>query len=238
MTITFTGGLAGVNIGAMEVSTMVLTGGSSPSVTPSTVIDAGLRKTISGSAINVSAGSTLQLTGIVAGSNDLVKLGGGTLELGGAIANSFVGTPRIKSGTLFLNKTAGIDALGTAGQVIQIGDDQVGNTATLKFGAANQMVNPALNSLLVASNGTVDMSGTGSRDQAIANITLVAGPAGGSVVNLGSAGARIGWRRERSRAGRRERHGADDYRWNTRTQHIQQLNRSDAAVPCYRRGDR
>ena len=48
--------------------------------------------------------------------------------------------------------------MGTAGQVIQIGDDQVGNTATLQFGAANQMVNPALNSLLVLIDNPQDLA--------------------------------------------------------------------------------
>ena len=56
VTITFTGGLAGLNLGAIEIPNSSLTGGTSPSVTPSTLIDAGLRSTISGSAINVSTG--------------------------------------------------------------------------------------------------------------------------------------------------------------------------------------
>jgi autotransporter-associated beta strand protein len=112
---------------------------------------------ISGSAINVATGATLNVSAITGGSGDLIKTGGGTLELSGALANTMTGVPRVKQGTLFFNKAAGVNAVNTGSSTFVIGDDVSGNSATLRLGASNQF--PTSDGLQIATNGTVDFNG-------------------------------------------------------------------------------
>ena len=63
----------------------------------------------------MATGATLNVSGILAGGTDLIKLGGGQLELSGSLPNTISNAPRIKQGTLLLNKAPGVDAIrGTA----------------------------------------------------------------------------------------------------------------------------
>ena len=59
-----------------------------------------------------------------------------------------------------------------------------GNNATLKFGASNQL--PTTANITMASNGAIDMKGTGGRDQTVNNLTMEVGSLGGATVNLGT----------------------------------------------------
>lgn len=141
-----------------------------------------------GSAINVAAEASFDVSGIVAGGNDFIKLGGGTLQFSGALANTATGTLRIKQGEVFMNKNAGVNAWASSNATFLVGDD-VSGTATLRLGANNQMLPVTPNSLLVASNGTVNFN---NRDQALTNLALTVGPLGGSQVQLGSGTLTLG----------------------------------------------
>src|SRR5262249_26997473 len=81
--------------------------------------------------IGVDAGSTLCMTGVVqlvSGQTGvgILKLGGGTLEFGGSLPNTFTGTTTVRAGTLNLNKTPGLNAI--AGPLV-VGDDGGGTNA-------------------------------------------------------------------------------------------------------------
>src|SRR5207237_5967229 len=99
--------------------------------------------TIGGSAINVALNASLNISAIVGGGGDLVKMGAGQLEFsgtevsttGGNITPTYGGALRVKSGTLLLNRSAGIAS--TTSNTVVVGDDVSGNTATLRLGASN-----------------------------------------------------------------------------------------------------
>ena len=139
---------------------------------------------ITGSAIGVKTGTSLNITSAMAAGADIIKLAGGTLELGGITPSALNSAPRIKQGTLFLNKPAGVAAISIATSTITVGDDVSGNTATLRLGADNQIANTS-NNVTIASNGTLDLNGN---DQVLTNVNLIVGPLGGATLNIGSGG--------------------------------------------------
>src|SRR5262249_55203515 len=71
-----------------------------------------------------------------------------------------------------------------SGATISVGDGVAGDSATLRFGADNQIANTN-NNIQVASNGTLDLAGN---DQIIGNLTLEVGPLGGGAGNVGARG--------------------------------------------------
>ncbi|HND56463.1 MAG TPA: autotransporter-associated beta strand repeat-containing protein, partial [Pirellulaceae bacterium] len=113
---------------------------------------------------------------------ELMKVGGGTLEIGGTQANAIATAPRVQRGTLLLNKSPGVAAFNSSGATVVVGDDLAG-AATLRFGAANQL--PAATNLLVASNGTVDLNG---QSQIVSGLILTSGTLGGAQVSIGAGG--------------------------------------------------
>src|SRR5581483_7564308 len=171
----------------------VTTVGNALNLTGVTTIDApalfpnggGGFTSFSGSGINVASGAALNVSGAATGGADLVKLGGGQLELSGSLANSISQAPRVKQGTLLLNKAPGVTAINTAG-TISVGDGLAGNTAVLRLARSNQF-GPISNipSIQVASNGTFDMTG---RDQLVANLTIEVGAVGAGQVIVGAGG--------------------------------------------------
>jgi autotransporter-associated beta strand protein len=71
------------------------------------------------------AGTDLTITSVIADGSGLInmqldKRGFGSLELGGTSANTFTGVTAVVEGTLLLNKTAGVNAIGGA-LTIEIG---------------------------------------------------------------------------------------------------------------------
>jgi autotransporter-associated beta strand protein len=139
--------------------------------------NAGTNNTLTGSAINVASGATFQLSGIMTSGGaggDLVKLGGGTLELNGALANtlSAASVARVKSGTLFLNKAPGVAALGASTGTIVVGDG-ASSSATLKFGASNQLPIPA---------SSVSATGNTAGNTTISGMSSTAGIVVGMIV--------------------------------------------------------
>ena len=133
-----------------------------------------------------STGSTWSLadadgsmSGIISGSGGLTKNGNGTLALSGTSANTFTGTTTVNTGTLSLNKTAGLNAIGGA---LTIGNGSA--TDTVKLLAANQI--PDTTDVSIATGGVFDLNarletidaltGTGSVTSSVAGaVTLTIG---------------------------------------------------------------
>ncbi|MFM1852475.1 MAG: hypothetical protein RIS54_2159, partial [Verrucomicrobiota bacterium] len=74
-------------------------------------------------------GSTLDAGGVgnttyngVISNGDMVKTDSGTVTLGGSSANTFTGGLTVNDGTVNLNKTAGVNAVG-AGSTVTVGDN-------------------------------------------------------------------------------------------------------------------
>lgn len=85
---------------------------------------------------------TLTLSGPVAGPGGFIKLGTGTLTLTGTAPNTFRGTTEIREGTLILQKSSGVTALGgnvligagTADAWLRLeADQQIADSAILTF---------------------------------------------------------------------------------------------------------
>lgn len=112
--------------------------------------------TISGAIGQSSAGKTITLDGA------------GSVTLNGTAANTFTGLTDVTSGTLNLNKTAGVNAIGTGGLQVDLG-------ATTTWLASNQIADTAT----VTANGTV---GLGTFSETIGALT------GSGSVTIGSGG--------------------------------------------------
>ncbi|HEX5222495.1 MAG TPA: autotransporter-associated beta strand repeat-containing protein, partial [Verrucomicrobiae bacterium] len=65
---------------------------------------AGDIELMASTCINISGGSSLNLTGRITGAGDLTKWGSGTLKIAGDTSNDFIGTTWIDAGTLQLAK--------------------------------------------------------------------------------------------------------------------------------------
>ena len=112
----------------------------------------------SDSSVGVDTGTTLDISGVVSGSNALTKIGDGSLTLSGSLANTASGTTTVNAGTVILNKTAGTDAI--AGD-LTIGDGS--GTDVVRLSANNQINNSSnitLNGGELAMNGNTDTAGT------------------------------------------------------------------------------
>src|SRR5207249_4894054 len=72
--------------------------------------------------VSVATGSALVLSGAIGQSvaADLTKVGLGDMTLSGTAANTYTGTTTVNAGSLFLNKTAGVNAVGGS---LTIGDN-------------------------------------------------------------------------------------------------------------------
>jgi fibronectin-binding autotransporter adhesin len=88
-----------------------------------------------GTTVRVDASETLRLDGKVTGPGALTKVGGGTLILGGSVANDYLGNTTVAAGTLRLDKAATNGAIAAgkltvgdnvnAAQVVLNRDDQI-----------------------------------------------------------------------------------------------------------------
>ena len=147
--------------------------------------------------ITANTGSSLTLTGNVALGGNTLDAGGlgnttyngvisngsftktdtGTVTLGGSSANTFTGGLQVNNGTLNLNKTAGVNAVG-AGSTVTIGDN-IGSasSANLVYQASNQM--PDSTDLVINADGRLVM---GTYTDSISSI------AGTGLIDLGTTG--------------------------------------------------
>jgi len=132
---------------------------------------------------NVAAGSSLALNGQITGADaEIIKFGGGTLELGGSQQNQPNAAMRVKEGTLVLNKA---DGVGTyRGTPIFVGDDDpTTGTATLRLEGDEQIYDVA--TVRVMGDGVLDLNG---HLESIYSLELVISDVGGAQVNLGNGG--------------------------------------------------
>ena len=112
------------------------------------------------------------------GANATQKLGDGTLELSGTVANTGTGAFSVNQGTLRLNKTEpaaiAIPAALVIGDNIGVNNaDQVVYAAT---GSTDQIANAA--NVTVLNTGLLDLAG---QSETITGLTLTAGPTAGDV---------------------------------------------------------
>ncbi len=103
----------------------------------------------------VTGPSNTALSGAISGTLGLAKNGTGTLTLSGTSANSFSRDTTINSGTLFLGKTAGLNAI--AAGTVTVGDTiGAANDDVLRLGAANQIANTV--NLVIEVTGLFDLN--------------------------------------------------------------------------------
>ena len=129
----------------------------------------------SDATIQVDPGTTLTLSGVVLGTNNLTKTGTGTLVLSGTLANTLTGTVNINAGTVTLSKTAGINAI--------VGAAQINTGGTLLLNAANQIGNT---SIITINGGTFNMNGNADT---IGSLVYTSGTfsQGGALLSLNNA---------------------------------------------------
>ena len=140
--------------------------------------------TTGGSNTSTDFSGVLQDSG---GNLSLVKNGSGTQTLSGATANTYAGTTTVNDGTLNLNKTAGVNAVGTG--AVTIGDSVgTASSANVVLLASNQIANTVavtLNSdgrlALNQFSDTINtIAGTGLIDLATSGYLTIGGNNGSS----------------------------------------------------------
>jgi fibronectin-binding autotransporter adhesin len=134
---------------------------------------------LQGGAIDVSAGNTLTIPGVIAGSTGasptigaLNKVDSGTLAITGTAANTNV----------YLNNTAGTTTLGKTGGVAATTITVSGGLLQLAGGASGNQTNN-----LVVNGGTVDLNGVSGTPSSFATLN----GAGGTITNNGAAAATL-----------------------------------------------
>ena len=151
------GSLAGAGTSSVALGTAVLTTGN----------DSLVNTTFSG----VISGTTVN--------SGLTKVGTGSLTLDGAVANTYAGPTRVNDGVLILSKTAGVNAAGTGGGGLFIGDATgAAGSAILQLGAANQIAD--LTAVTLSSDGRFDLNHFAETVGSIAGLA-------GAQITLGSA---------------------------------------------------
>jgi autotransporter-associated beta strand protein len=110
-----------------------------------------------------NASTPIIFSGRLGGAGALTLTGNDTVTLSGTAANTYTGATKVNSGTLFLNKPAGVTAI--AGPLV-IGDgvDHILDNAEVKLGADNQLARKAavtINAFGTLKEGTHNL-GAGS----------------------------------------------------------------------------
>ena len=145
--------------GAGRVSTLTAKGGTSEDDIVVSTIQAGFNLRQNDTNIAVEEFGLLKATGVIGngaqGNHKMIKVGAGTLWLGGE--NTYTGGTSIREGKVV---AASANALGTAGV-------EIGWEGTLAFEAANATVGNTISGegrVVVNSTGTITLSGANSYD--------------------------------------------------------------------------
>jgi autotransporter-associated beta strand protein len=139
-----------------------------------------------GGTLNVLAVGAVIITDIAAsGSGDLIitKAGAGALQLAGTTAGTHTGLTTVTAGTLELNKTAGVDAIGIGGVLISTSTA----LATVNLQAGNQIADTGVVELAATSgfNARFDLNGF---NETIGGLTMSSATTGGATVKTGATG--------------------------------------------------
>jgi autotransporter-associated beta strand protein len=143
----------------------------------------------------LSGGGTIEVLGTSAtatdlaltGSGPLTKIGNGTLQFAGVNASSYTGDFNVRRGTLELNKTAGVDAVGGGNLLIGF-SSTVSEAATVRLLADNQIndaTNVSVRSVATGALGTFDLNG---HAETIGSLTVSAITGSGALVRTGAGG--------------------------------------------------
>ena len=171
--ISNSGALRGLGASANTVSGQI---------TLSEGMDLGTGTTIS---VDGPAANQLILNGNVTGPGRLIKLGAGTLELGGTDANDFVGGVNVDEGVLRLNKTGaganaafGFNGNDVRSQGIIVGDGVGADVLTFGNTGSEQIPDDAR--FIIRSSGKFDLAG--GTDKIISVIDLESGLTGAASI--------------------------------------------------------
>ncbi|ADB16009.1 autotransporter-associated beta strand repeat protein [Pirellula staleyi DSM 6068] len=139
--------------------------------------------------------ASTDFSGVASGPLNFTKIGTGTLTFSGTAANTYTGTTTVNTGTLELNKTAGVNAIagnlaigdGTGGAnadlVRLLASNQIADTATVTVNGTSGQFN------LNGFNETISvLAGAGNTTLGAGNLTLVGGTQTVSSVISGSGG--------------------------------------------------
>ncbi|MES2308426.1 MAG: hypothetical protein V4507_06155 [Verrucomicrobiota bacterium] len=174
-----------VNIGANSTITQDLTGLTVGTLkmgdtTPShswTMTSGSIALATSSGAPTINVVNPTQafsLISTVTGTQGLTKIGSGTFYLSGTANNTFTGTVTVTTGTLVLNKSAGINATASTSIAVGLG-------SALTWNASEQLVNTANISV---SGGTLNLSG---KSETVGTLTTT----GNSIINLSTTSSII-----------------------------------------------
>ena len=130
-----------------------------------------------GHALDAGGAGATVYNGVISGSGTTVtKTDAGTVTLGGSGANTFTGNLTVNDGTLNLNKTAGVNAVGTGNVIV---GDGIGSasTANLVYQAGNQLPDAA--DITINSDGRLAL---GTFTDSVSTLT------GTGLLDLGTSG--------------------------------------------------
>lgn len=155
--------------------------------------------------VTVAAGTgSLDLSAVIS-NGGINKLGDGTLNFGGGVANTYTGTTTVNSGTLILNKTSGVASINgplvlNAGNATTVavatgGQIAIGVPITLNGGTTLRLdAGNAVGPVTFASGGTIDIGALGSvslfttvTSQASANQAVIGNLSVDRAISLGGS---------------------------------------------------
>jgi len=150
-------------------------------------LTSGTSLTLAGSTpgLHANLGESATIASLIAGSNGLLKTGGGTIRLGNT-GNTYTGTTTIANGTLVITGQGALGA-STGAVVVTDGNATPSNTGTIGFSGGSLYLDGSVSGFTfsrdLSLSGTGTIGGRGSALMSIGNNTL-SGTVSGSVSSL------------------------------------------------------
>ncbi len=168
------------NVAGTNTYTGSIIAGSAARITADASTILGISNGVNGAGFALQSGGAgdINYNGPISGSGTtFTKTDSGTVTFAGSAANTFSGALTVNDGTLNLNKTAGINAVGTSNTLI-IGDNiGAAGSATVALKANNQM--PDTTDVTINSDGRLSM---GTASDTISQLS------GTGILDVGSTG--------------------------------------------------